>query len=247
MLRASAQTGPGAQAVAYALLLDRDDEAVRSEQLGQLNADAPGTVAALVHRLVEPAVTLDAALRLPLLDLALPGLARMSAEEYGMFTDNIRALIRADRRLDLFEWAVRAVIERHLAPRFGGGRRDRVRHRSVAAVREEVQRLLSTLTHAGSDDTAAAESAMRQAAGALGEAVELLPRERVSLKDLDAAVRELAGLAPLAKRRVVMACAACIEADHEVTVREAELMRIVAEVLGVPMPPLLPGQRLGAG
>ena len=244
VLRASAQTGPGAQAVAYALLLDREDEAVRREQLGRLSADAPGTVAALVHRLAEPAVTLDAGLRLPLLDLALPSLARMSAEDYTVFSANIAALIRADRRLDLFEWAVRAVIERHLAPRFGEGRRDRVRHRRVAAVREEVQRLLSTLAHAGSDDKAAAAAAMRQATGALGEAVELLPRERVSLKDLDKAVRELAGLAPLAKRRLIAACAACIEADHEVTVREAELMRIVAEVLGVPMPPLLPGQRL---
>ena len=232
--------------MAYALLLDREDEAVRREQLGRLSADAPGAVAALVHRLAEPAVTLDAALRLPLLDLALPTLARMAAGDYGGFTGNIRTLIRADRRLDLFEWAVRAVIERHLGPRFGEGRRDRVGHRTVAAVREEVQRLLSTLAHAGSDDAAAAASAMRQAAGALGEAVDLLPRDRVSLKDLDEAVRELAGLAPLAKRRVVKACAACIEADREVTVREAELMRIVAEVLGVPMPPLLPGQRLAS-
>ncbi len=244
VLRAAAQTGPGAQATAYALLLDREDEAVRREQFGYLNAHGPGTVTALVHRLADPAVTLDAAARLPLLDLTLPTLARMSGDDSDNFRGNVEGLIRADRKLDLFEWATRAVIERHLAPRFGGGRPDRVRHRSVAAVRGEAQRLLSMLAHAGSRGPDAARAALAAGAAALGEPVELLPLADVSLKELDAAVRELAGLAPLEKRRVIAACAACVAADAEVTVREAELMRIVAETLGVPMPPRLPGQRL---
>jgi hypothetical protein len=39
----------------------------------------------------------------------------------------------------------------------------------------------------------------------------------------------------------VDACAATICADREVSVGEAELLRGVCDMLGCPMPPLLPG------
>jgi len=37
-----------------------------------------------------------------------------------------------------------------------------------------------------------------------------------------------------------------ITADHEVTLEEAELFRAIADTLGCPVPPLLPGQALTA-
>ena len=48
------------------------------------------------------------------------------------------------------------------------------------------------------------------------------------------------------KNRVwkIFAAAACVAADHEVTVSEAELFRAIADTLDCPVPPLLPGQPL---
>lgn len=72
-----------------------------------------------------------------------------------------------------------------------------------------------------------------------GESRTLLSREQSTLAQFDAALRQL-GQSPLPiKRRVVLACAACITDDGKVTVREGELLRAICAVLGCPMPPLV--------
>jgi len=75
-------------------------------------------------------------------------------------------------------------------------------------------------------------------------AVSLLPVSRCGVAELERALGRLERLSAPLKRRVILACTGCIAADREVTVREAELMRGIADAMGVPMPPLLPGQRL---
>jgi hypothetical protein len=52
-------------------------------------------------------------------------------------------------------------------------------------------------------------------------------------------LQTLAQAAPSLKGQVVAACAACIDADKQVTVREAELLRAVCAALDCPMPPLV--------
>jgi hypothetical protein len=41
------------------------------------------------------------------------------------------------------------------------------------------------------------------------------------------------------KKSVLEACAACIAADVRVTVEEGELLRVIADALDCPMPPLI--------
>jgi hypothetical protein len=52
---------------------------------------------------------------------------------------------------------------------------------------------------------------------------------------------------PGVKRRVVVACASCILADDQVTVREVEVLRAICDRLDCPMPPLLVGEAEGPG
>ena len=47
------------------------------------------------------------------------------------------------------------------------------------------------------------------------------------------------------KRRIVDACAACILANQQVTVREAELLRAICDTLDCPLPPLVVGEAEG--
>jgi hypothetical protein len=70
------------------------------------------------------------------------------------------------------------------------------------------------------------------------------PTTPLSYKSMSEAMDHLSHAQPLVQRQVIQACATCIEADGAVTTQEAELMRVIAETLGVPMPPLLPGQKL---
>jgi hypothetical protein len=70
----------------------------------------------------------------------------------------------------------------------------------------------------------------------------LPPREECSLAEFDAALRTLNQSAPAIKRRIVVACTACILANQHVTVREAELLRAVCDTLDCPLPPLIVGE-----
>ena len=63
-----------------------------------------------------------------------------------------------------------------------------------------------------------------------------------ALAEFDAALQMLGQAVPDLKRRIVVACAACILANREVTVREAELLRAICDTLDCPLPPLVVGE-----
>jgi hypothetical protein len=75
----------------------------------------------------------------------------------------------------------------------------------------------------------------------------LPPRAECSLAEFDAALQSLNRSSPAVKRRTVVACAACILADRQVTVREAELLRAICDTLDCPLPPLPMGEPNGPG
>ncbi|MEP3563241.1 MAG: peptidase M48, partial [Marinobacter sp.] len=64
------------------------------------------------------------------------------------------------------------------------------------------------------------------------------PTPSVSIKELQAALASLSRLSPLLKPGIIDACGHCILHDGKVEVREYELMRLVADQLDCPMPPL---------
>jgi hypothetical protein len=73
----------------------------------------------------------------------------------------------------------------------------------------------------------------------------LPPREECSLAEFDAALQTLYQSVPAIKRRIVVACTACILANQQVTVREAELLRAICDTLECPLPPLVVGEAEG--
>jgi hypothetical protein len=105
--------------------------------------------------------------------------------------------------------------------------------------------VLSILAHAGGRSDAQLRAAFEQGASHLrGIELALLSRDRCGLADLDPALQRLAEANPSSVQQLLMACAACIAADQKVTQAEGELLRAIADALGCPMPPLLPGQPL---
>jgi len=145
----------------------------------------------------------------------------------------------------LFEWVLRRAIMHHLEPLFTHVRPPRVRYRKLKPVSESCAVLLSALAYVGHSEVNEARRALAAGAERLpGASVRLLPIEQCSLMELNKALDKLGELAMPRKRDVLSACAACISADHEVTVQEGELLRAVSDALDCPMPPLLPGQRI---
>jgi hypothetical protein len=102
--------------------------------------------------------------------------------------------------------------------------------------------VISALAQAGEstpDGAARAFAAGVEALGWPGVRLEMAPPGTVGLREVDAALEELSRAAPLLKKQILQACAACICVDGTVTVDEGELLRAVSDSLGCPMPPLL--------
>jgi Zn-dependent protease with chaperone function len=244
-LAAATRNPFSARAVIYALLLDPDD-AVRRAQLARLEGQSePGTVPEVLR--LRPAIaSVGEDGRIPLVDLTFPALRRLSDAQYRAFRANVDALIQADRRVSLFEYALHRMLLRHLDQAFFRLPPPVVQFETIDGVFPDCVLLVSTLARLGHEDGTSIERAFetgmaRLQKGYPGErAVALRPPEACSLGAVDRALGRLARAAPPVKRRVLDACAACIAVDTDVTTGEAELLRAVADSLDCPMPPILP-------
>lgn len=244
VLKDAARQPYGARAVVYTVLLDREQD-VRNKQLSHLAEHADAEVAQLTRHLVDASHQLPMEARLPLIDMAVPALREMSDGQYGAFTQNVEVLIQADGRVDLFEWTLQRLLLRHLDAHFKPAPDPAVQYYNLKPLAESCGAVLSALAHVGQKDENAARSAFDSGAGELGLAtMSMMSRQQVKLGQVGQALDQLIHVSPREKKKLIRACALTIAADGEVTRGEGELMRAVADSLGVPMPPMLPGQRL---
>ena len=100
-------------------------------------------------------------LRLPLIDMALGALSGLSESQYPPFMANVRALIEADAKVDLFEWSLGRVLGRHLSERFGDVKRSRVKYYGLGKLEHECGVLLSALAYVGHGTMGEAEHGIR--------------------------------------------------------------------------------------
>ena len=199
-IRAAAHEPYSALALVCALLLDPSQK-VRRAQHQKLEEEMDLETYWELCRL-EPLVgTVADYARIPLIDMAIPALRELSPAQYGQFKQNVVELIRADDKIDLFEWVLRRIILQHLEPVFARVKPPAVRYRSLHAVRQQGERLLSALAYAGHTDRQSAEQAFASAAACLdGAVIAMAPVEEFRLDKVGQALDALAKLAPFANR-----------------------------------------------
>ena len=244
MFKKAAHEPYGARAVVYMLLLDTNSE-VRDKQLEHLTLHADTPVVELTRKFAGLSKELAKEARLPLIDMAVPALREMSDNQYAAFKKNVEAMIKADGRVDLFEWALERLLLRHLNAHFSPKPDPKPKYYSLKPVILQCSTLLSVLSHVGNRDENQAAQAFASGRKALGlDGLAMMTRKQVRLDAVGDALDELSHVGPREKKKLIEACALAIAADGEVTRGEGELMRAVADSLGVPMPPMLPGQKL---
>jgi Zn-dependent protease with chaperone function len=229
----------GSRALIYAALLDRDAD-VRANQLRVLEQTSETDVFELTLQLAKPITQLDVRARLPLVDMVLPALRALSPDQYHEFMTCFDALVKADKRLGLFEWSLHKILLRHLQPQFEPIQLKLIRDLDLRQLGDQCSCLLSVLARASQHDDAVAFAAGARVLTFVN--VRHLPREGCGLDDLERSLQQLARVKPKQLPHVIDACAACICADSEITVAEGELLRAICDMLDCPMPPLLPGQ-----
>ncbi len=227
----------GARAVIYALLLDGDDT-MRAPQLQALREKAEIQSYQETERLAPVVDQLGDEHRLALVDVAMPALKKLSKVQFVQFRDNVDALIRADRKIDLLEYTVQLTVIRTLDIHFGLAAPPAVRYRRLDALTDPMIDVLSVLAHSGARDDDEAHLAFDAAWQRLGRTASMRDRSDCTLKTFDHALAMLAETAPRLKRDILEASIACVMADRQVSARESQLVRAVAANLGVPLPPI---------
>ena len=227
----------GARALVYALLLD-SNEVVREKQWQLLEENANSVVFSLTRQLYM-SFEMAAQYRLPLLELSLPALKQLTAEQYDQFRQNVVALMQADARIDLHEWALYRVLLHHLSPT-----KTKLAElgsiRSLKLVGKACGLLLSAMAEAGADNDEAARQSFTMAAKTLGlQRLQFACRDEYELADLSRALQVLNRLQPLQKPRLLKALCVCVSHDEVIEPVEVELIRAIALNLDCPMPPLI--------
>jgi Zn-dependent protease with chaperone function len=244
-VRSAVHDPSAARGVVLALLTSREPE-VRQKQFQELAASDEH----LLHETHELAPLLESSpreIRLPLLDLALPALRRLSPAQYQAFMKHVESFVRADRQIDLFEYTLTHVLKRHLEPTFTRTRPATVEFYALATLGKECAVLLSAVAHAGHKEPEGARRAFAQGAKELnGLSLSLLPLEQAGLVGVRDSLARLEKLSPKLKKDLMRAFIAASAFDSTITVGEGEVLRAIADSLGLPMPPFLPGQQVAS-
>lgn len=240
-LRAAAHDPARARPLVLALLLSSDDASVATRQRDALAAALTAAELVALTELAPLVQTLPASGRLPLVDLALPSIRRLAQPEIDGLITAMEALIAADNRTTLFEFALRQVVTRYLRPLEWTADRAGAQVFSYIAFADDIAVLLSALAYASASEPVAIHQAFAVGASQLG-----LIRDRLALQQpnalsgerMTAALANLERAAAPIKQRLLAALARTAAADGTIKPGEAELLRAVAAGIDWPAPPL---------
>ena len=249
ILHMMATDSKGAQALTLALVLAQD-ESERALQNEALNKLGMGELAALA---LEPAIllrTLGPAYVLPLLDLSIPSLRVLAPPERIKLLAALRCAIEADRKVTLREFVVLSIAQRRLQAH--ARLAEPVGKRTLIELKADVETMLSLLTRAGQSDEKWVQLAFERAAVFvhLKGTIALRPWAEIRLDSVTASLARLRELTPDSKARLLEASVLAITADDRIRLREAELVRLIASELDLPLPPILTSGKsldLGSG
>ncbi len=177
----------------------------------------------------------DSSKKLALVDVSLTWLRNMSHPEARDFVAASQALIDADGEMNLFEFMLQKVIERHVLIGLGLKAVPVMRYRRIHDLEREVADLLGVFTLLAGGGTARerAEVEYREHTG------RELPHSTTGSVGVSSALVEMDAATPLVKQQILRLCCLVVTADGRVVDQEMELLRATAEAIGAPIPPLL--------
>jgi Zn-dependent protease with chaperone function len=176
--------------------------------------------------------------RLPLAALAFPALKQLPPGRQQTLLDTLDALVRVDGRVDLGEYCLTRLLRLQLLEAQQPRRAPVDGLKKLPACRDSVVLVCAVVARHGAADEAAARRAWLLAMQQVfpGAALAWPPLPSAWQLPFERALDELDGLMPPAKEVLIQGLASAIHADGEVSVAEAELLRVICASLHCPLP-----------
>lgn len=230
----------GARAAIYCLLVAQEP-AIQAKQLSALEQSEDYGAIEQLQNLLVPIRKLGIEYRIPIIDVCLPVLRTQFDDQDKVFRQNVLQLMQADDQIDMFEWCLHRLLNRHLSARKARGRRSQ----DLQSLEPQCITVIAALARAGNDSAEQVDQAFAAAmSGFIDPSIVKDSVPEPALQALDSALSDLCHMAPLDKPLFIKACARSVLADGEVKAAEYELLRAIADSLDVPMPPRLAEQSL---
>ncbi|MCH8531852.1 MAG: M48 family metalloprotease [Saccharospirillum sp.] len=224
----------GARAWCYGLvmLFNKGHEQTILDEIKQSDREA----AIALQRLWPFCQQLDAQLRLPILELAMPMLKRLDERATLVFLDRIDRFIKVNNQTVLQEWVLYAQLRHHLLTPEGRKQQESI---SIHACAQALRILLSALVYQNRETERAAARYEQVAAPFDWPEKSLLPEAEAGFTQVSDALEQLARVPFFWRRSIIQACVDIIQADGDIHQEEYDLVRTIADCLGCPMPPLI--------
>ena len=219
------------------------DESTRRKQLALVEQQLGLTRAQLCKRLRGELDRASAELRLPVLELALPTLRQRPREELVYLSDLLTRVQALEPAARLFDFVLLRLVQTYLGSLPGVEPVLPPRRRDLPDARSAVRVLLATVAAFGTERANAARASYEAGLQSVGWRPDASdptfepPAAQRDLGRLDSALAALASIRPREKERVLRGVLATIRADAVTAAEERELFRVVALVMGCPLPP----------
>ncbi len=169
------------------------------------------------------------------MDLTIPTLRRLSQPEYDRFIEITQWLIASDGQVDLFEFMLQHVVQRHLDSHFRRRAFPKIKFRRIDALQQETNVLVTTMAAVGGQDQM--EAAYASVVAESGWQMTMAPPAECGLKNIEAALEQFSHATPLVKKQLLSMLGLAVMHDGVVESREAELLRATADAIGCSVPP----------
>ena len=240
-------TRQGAVAAVVGLLVSQDP-AIRPEELGRAG-ELSGFDAQSLNDASTVISSLDRALQLPCVDIALHSIRETPDDFQQALVEVVRNFTTSSPDTDLFRWMLRRVVIRHLTD--GGDDGSMHDDRNLNSLQREAAVVYSMVALFNSAGPAARDDAFLAAhrSAGLPRPSEIPTGSAMSVGNLDAALDRLSEMSHDSRIAFVEGAIAAIAMDGKIDIDEAELIRVVADSVRLPLPPLLPatGTKIAGG
>lgn len=239
-VRAAVYDTQQAQALVYSLLIS-DDPNVESTQLEVIKTLGGTDMDYNVFHLRPHLRHLKPTWHLPIVELSIPALRKMGGNQYTIFSKVITALIEADKKLSLFEFALQKIVTHHLESEFSKIVEPKIIHTSIQSVAESATIILKRIALESDSKTEFAFEAGWEHFMKLDSElnkIDFKEKDIYTFQEIDEALETFSHSTGELKRHLLASVLHTISADGEITKNEVEWVRAIAAAIDCPIPVL---------
>lgn len=233
--REAAHSAEGAQALIFGLLLASDPDR-RATELGYLADQATSEIAEQAARWQREISPIQSAQKIALAEMSVAPLRRLISSDYAEFRRLTRWIIASDGQINLFEFMLQKLVERHLDSAHGLRPPTKIRHTQLRDLHAEILLLSSAMAALSGDPQSAYAAAMDEYQAHGGEALAMQVLPDINLAGISAALEKCDAATPLVKRQLLRLCSIAAASDGVLADHELELLRAIADAIGSPIP-----------